>query len=391
MGIGKGIFALVLAVGPLVAQGGAAPVTRDLTGTVTGIPEKQKARVTLWLNDMKKHSLEAIAEGFADANGAFRLPAVPWFSRQQWGSHSCMLIARAGDRIAMVGLRGDDAKTTDLGLALAPAVELHGVLRDESTNAPIANAWVWPAIFGADMKIWFTEPMLPWRAVTDADGKFTIRGLPECDGYRLRAGGPEHAKSSIEVKAPKEPIDVALSRGARITGTVRLPDGKPAKRVLVCGAANGAGFGTALSDDAGHFELTSLPSDTYKVWAEAPDLTVVAVTGITVGPGETAEDQTVQLVHGGFIQGRIVDKATGQPFVPEASTDVAMYGPARGQGGACECTPVLPDGTFRIRAPAGTNRIYLRAAGRGYSEPTESVIVVEGQETKVEWQLERRV
>jgi hypothetical protein len=48
---------------------------------------------------------------------------------------------------------------------------------------------------------------------------------------------------------------------------------------------------------------------------------------------------------------------------------------------------VLPDGTFRIRAPAGDNRIYLRSAG-GYSEPSEVVTVVEGKETTVEWKLQ---
>ena len=62
-------------------------------------------------------------------------------------------------------------------------------------------------------------------------------------------------------------------------------------------------------------------------------------------------------------------------------------GPRSGDGGACECTPVLPDGTFRIRAPAGDNRIYLRGAG-GYSEPSELVPVVEGKETAVEWKLQ---
>ena len=93
-------------------------------------------------------------------------------------------------------------------------------------------------------------------------------------------------------------------------------------------------------------------------------------------------------MRGGFIVGRIVDQETGAPIAPGPRTDVAMYGPARGSGGACEATPVLADGTFRIRAPEGKNRIYLRAA-EGWSEPSEVVEVVEGQETKVEWRLRK--
>ncbi|MFO1078172.1 MAG: carboxypeptidase-like regulatory domain-containing protein [Planctomycetota bacterium] len=386
-----GLSLLLLAV-LAPAQGGAAErVTRDLSGTVTGLGEGAagRARVTLWLDDMKKHALEPVGEGFAAKDGAFELKAVPWFEKQDWGFHSFMLLARAGDRVALVGLRGDDAKTTGIALALEPAIELRGVLRDEATNTPIANAWVWPATFGADMKIWFTEPMLPWRAVTDAEGRFTMRGLPPFPCYKLRAGGDDHAVTWIDVQAPKEPIEVLLPRGVRITGTVLMPDGTPARRVLASASSTGAGYGTALTDDEGHFAIASLPPGTYKVWAEAPDLTVIALLDLKLDAGEVAVDQKVRLVTGGFIQGRILDKATGEPFVPEAMTDVAMYGPARGPGGSCECTPVLPDGTFRIRAPAGSNRIYLRGAGRGYNEPSENVIVVEGQETKVEWQLAR--
>ena len=72
---------------------------------------------------------------------------------------------------------------------------------------------------------------------------------------------------------------------------MHLPDGKPAVRVLVAAAAIGVGYTNALSDERGGFELTGLPADTYKVWAEAPDLTVIAAKGIVVplGPGSTPD------------------------------------------------------------------------------------------------------
>ncbi|MFT4511326.1 MAG: hypothetical protein ACI89X_002991 [Planctomycetota bacterium] len=51
--------------------------------------------------------------------------------------------------------------------------------------------------------------------------------------------------------------------------------------------------------------------------------------------------------------------------------------------------PCHADGTFRIRAPAGKNRIYLRA-GMGYYAPSEHVDVAENQAAEVVWRLVRK-
>ncbi|MFN3240674.1 MAG: hypothetical protein ACE37K_04090 [Planctomycetota bacterium] len=64
-----------------------------------------------------------------------------------------------------------------------------------------------------------------------------------------------------------------------------------------------------------------------------------------------------------------------------------MYGPARGPTGSCEVAPVRADGTFRIRAPAGENRIYLRGQPDGYGSASEVVRVIEGEQVQVVWKL----
>lgn len=369
--------------------GNDAIVTADLRGTIADAAPG-RVRVTVWHDDMRKHAFEPIAEGFAAADGTFAFRAVPWFRGHAWGSHTVVVVARQPGRVAVRTLRGDDAPISAIALPLQPTIELRGTLRCADTGAPLANAWIWPSIFATTDQpyaVWLTSPLLPWHTITDAEGRFALRDLPPMASMKLLAGGREHARTWVDVADLQQPIDAALPRGGRIVGSVRMPDGSPAVRVPVMACGNGIGHGHAQTDEHGHFELSSLAPDVYKVFATADELTTIAVTHLQVGAGEEVTAKPVQMVVGGFITGRLVDAATGEPFVPGPRCDVAMYGPARGDGGSCECTPVLPDGTFRIRAPAGRNRIYLRAAG-GYSEPSEVVTVVEGQETKIEWNLQ---
>ena len=366
-----------------------ASVTADLCGTVADVAPG-RVRVTVWHDDRNKHAVEPIAEGFAAADGTFAFDSVPWFRGHSWGSHAVVVVARQPGRVAARTLRSDDAPITAIALLLQPTIELRGTLRCADTGKPLANAWIWPSIFAtADQPyaLWLTSPLLPWHATTDAEGRFVMRDLPPMASMKLLAGGRDHARTWIDVDELQKPIEATLPRGGRITGSVRMPDGSPAVRMPVTACGNFAGYGHAQTDEHGRFELSSLAPDVYKVFATADDLTTIAVTHLEVGAGEEVAAKPVQMVVGGFITGRLVDAVTGQPFVPGPRCDVAMYGPARGDGGACECTPVLPDGTFRIRAPAGDNRIYLRSAG-GYSEPSEVVLVVEGKVTTVEWTLQ---
>ncbi|MCU0863159.1 MAG: carboxypeptidase-like regulatory domain-containing protein [Planctomycetes bacterium] len=369
----------------------AATPTATLTGRIDS-PGQGRIRVTVWHNDMEKRSIDAIAEGFADADGTFTLRDVPWRRAQQWGQHKMILVGRQTGHAGLLELRFDDAPIDAIRLQLRPTVALRGTLRAADTGAPLADAWIWPAIFGdaagGRHAAWLTAPLLPWLARTDADGNFTLNGLPPLFPCKLVAGHADFARTWVAAPAADQPIEARLPRGGRIRGRVLLPDGRPAVRVLVATAAQGLGYGDSTTDEQGRYELSSLPADTYKVWAEAEGLTVIAVQNLVVEAGGELDAQVVQLVHGGFIEGRLVDAATGAPIAPGPHTDVAMYGPARGDGGACECTPVRPDGTFKIRAPAGRNRIYLRAA-EGWSEPSEEVEVREGEVTQVAWKLRR--
>lgn len=387
MPVPQRLAGLVLAfVGGLSAQQPGSPV-RDVRGTVHGAAAGEAVRVTLLHNDLHVSSVDAAGETIAAADGSFTFRAVPWFEKQQWGHHSFFVVARSKQHVGVQELRGDAADPARVRIDLTPPRQVRGVLRG-ADGKPAAGVEVWARILGdaqQPLRIWFAAPPPMWCAVTRDDGSFVIDGLPAITRLHMLTRSADYARTEIAIDDPGKPVAATLEPAGKVLGTVLLPDGTPAARVRVVTTGDGAQHGWTLTADDGTFCLGGLAVGKYKVWAEAPDLTVLAVTGLDVVAGGVFAGQVVKLVKGGFIVGRLVDP-DGKPIVPGPSTDVAMYGPARGDGGSCETTPVLPDGTFRIRAPAGRNHIYLRSA-EGWSEPSESVVVVEGQETKVEWKL----
>src|SRR5262245_11767492 len=210
---------------PVAAQV-ATGATADLRGTVTG-PGTGRIRVTVWHNDMSKHALEPIAEGFADDTGHFAFDRVPWFARQQWGSHSVVVVARRDGHAGLATLRGDDAPIGAIAVAVGPTVAIRGTVQG-ADGKPLAGARVWPAIFGDGAKApayaWVTEPLLPWVAESAADGTFTLRGLPPLAPFKLRANHPDHATAWIDAPDPAQPVAARLEAGGRIRGVVRMPD-----------------------------------------------------------------------------------------------------------------------------------------------------------------------
>jgi hypothetical protein len=385
----------------LAAQDPAAtPAVQDLAGKVEGVAKGETVRVTVWKYDMNRDAVDPLADGKADAEGVFRFKAVPWLREHDWGFNTTVVVAKAGDRaIGLLEVRGDHVDCSKLAVALAPAVAIAGVV--VSGGKPVAGARVWPWAFkkpvpkkelGMRERGWDTlvGPLAIWRAETDAKGAFAIKGVPEGMGALLTVRHRDHAEGRLEVADAKVKCEVELVPGGVIQGVVRLPDGKPAVRATVSVQGHRAFFGQTQTDDAGHYEVRCLPEGPFNVWAESDEFTVVALHGVQVQAGETVKGQDLALVRGGFVVGVVLDEATGKPVKPGKSADVAMYGPARPNETGCQCVPLKADGTFRIRAPAGMNYVYLRA-GDGWVATTGDgkFDVVEGQETKVEFQCKR--
>lgn len=188
-------------------------------------------------------------------------------------------------------------------------IELHaktgravrGVVRDAASRAPVAHARV------------FRDSGFGPSVVTDANGRFELGGLATEGSMRVlvRAEGYAQAAASLPYGSTDE-FDVALSRGAAVTGRIVDEDGR--------GLAGASGFLAAQADpgyevvrvavDAeGRFHVTCLsPGKHYWLVARAPERgTQVRVLPRPLAEGERRELPDLVLHAACSIEGRVQD------------------------------------------------------------------------------------
>ncbi len=161
-------------------------------------------------------------------------------------------------------------------LALAPSRRVEGVARDKDSGKPIAGLGIKAAVFDESSMIW-AEGI---EAVTDAEGRYRLDGLPRAAAYRLfikTAKGIPYTNATFRAPAGSpgmEPVsfDLAMKRGVFVRG--RATDkatGRPIR-----GHANYYAFGDnphvrdhagfsqsyeqyAYLDEEGRYEVVALP------------------------------------------------------------------------------------------------------------------------------------
>ncbi len=153
-------------------------------------------------------------------------------------------------------------------------------------------------------------------------------------------------------------------------------------------------WGTATTDADGRYKFVGLSPANWNVFVEVDGWTANAIDALPAMKGQEIEDADLQLVHGGFIEGRVIDEA-GNPvaFAQGQRITVGVYGPARPKSGAAiEAVYVDAEGRFRIRVPPGRNYPYLssispRSVLAGNELETEGVTVFDGKSTEIEFRI----
>lgn len=257
----------------------------------------------------------------------------------------------------------------------APTRALSGRV-EGADHVPLAGAAV-QAILVHEGRTW---PMA--RAATDADGRFTLRDLPE-GSYWVVATAPDHARVIAVVRAhgrDPDPVTLTCAEGARIEGAVmaRAQDDPHALQGAIVRAwREGAAAGddlpwVARADARGRFALEGLARGSYRVEvAEAgyESLRRIGVPAPTASLTLTvralaALEGVVRTAHGDGARGATVLLAGSGVWPPRT-------------------IPVLDDGRFLIEAlPSG---VYELRASRDddVAEPVAPLVLEPGDHRDV--------
>jgi hypothetical protein len=217
-------------------------------------------------------------------------------------------------------------------------------------------------------------PPLVRTAVTDAQGRFSIDGLP-LERCRLEVEHPEHAPFAIDVVPGGPPVEVALAEGARVVAEVRdALAGTPLAGVVVTlRAISGGPPLRGRTDRAGKIEIRSVSIDNYKVSAEHNEFATARFESAVESADVATDLGIIELMPTGSAAGQVVDRYGSTV----AGAEVAAGDPPRWQASVRSGR----EGRFRLGALAeGEVVLTARTRSGSYSEPIEARIET-GDET----------
>ena len=263
-----------------------------------------------------------------------------------------------------------DGSLLKIQVQMAHGGSLAGRITDRETGAPVVNARV-TAIYQDETGAVPVANDVEKASWTDASGRYTIIGLKP-GRYTLRASHPqwmETVAEGVSVATKGATADLALDRGARITGRVFDAAGQPARGAVVRAfwmdrAARGGLVSHTQAADAdadGSFVLAGLPA--------SGEIEIAARSGerdVLYGYRRVAacnQDVILDARDVVTLAGYLVDKATGRP-VPHRIHCAAYTAP--GRRFLCTGHGDRPDGCFRVNVPPGHVALAVQAFQHSY-------------------------
>ncbi len=328
----------------------AEPVT--ITGRVVG-PDGQAVAGAHVGTRMRTATGTEWVETTSGADGAFTLQ----FDESRPRSVYQVVAVAAG--LSFGAARAEAGGDVEIAL---PAIgePITGTVVD-GAGAPVAGAEAFVQHWRAGDSGIYVGDWRPLTSETDADGRFTIAGLPggARAAMRVEAEGFAEQYDSVPENWPATGSDVTitLQPEATIAGRVSR-DGEPVAEVKVAAQAQrGSGWGEDRTGAEGHYVLRGLPADTYNVALTAPEgLTAVAHEGVKTEAGQRVEGIHFALIEGSLVQGTVTWADTGQPV---EGAMIGAYGPAHPRsGGWVQNTTTDAQGRYELRLPPGENYVY---------------------------------
>jgi protocatechuate 3,4-dioxygenase beta subunit len=193
---------------------------------------------------------------------------------------------------------------------------------------------------GAQVLLVREKPASTWKATTDAQGKFSLKGIsPGPLAATVRARGRIPFNGTFEVVAGRATtVDSKLEPGVRFAGKVTDTNGKPVSGAKVMAYRSGRedednpfafsflGFGgSGKSGPDGSFEVDGLaPGQSYKLRVSHPHHLAVDLPGLPAVAGGGHDALDVSLEDAAWVTGVVVDSA-GKPIA-----GAHVVGPDRG-------------------------------------------------------------
>lgn len=211
----------------------------------------------------------------------------------------------------------------------------------------------------------------PANAKTNANGDYVVEGVDP--GERtFRITHPKHTPvvRTVTVAGRETKLDVQLSAGHRVTGTVVDERGAGVEEAEVR-AMGGSSGGQALTNANGVFEIEALAPGRYRFAATKRGLARGVLEDVDVG---SSGPLVITMRTGGTILGRVI----GLTSAEVAHTIVRAHGQ-----GTMLSSPVDPQGNYRIEGvPAGNVRVQAsvapQASGSTRGSTSHEVQVVSG-------------
>jgi protocatechuate 3,4-dioxygenase beta subunit len=268
-----------------------------IEGTVRDAAGKPVEKALVMARPASGDRLERTAITRTDANGRFSLE-----------------LARGGDYFVRVEspplapytIERTSVPADPLAVTLRKGASLEGIVRD-SRGKPVAGARV-DARSGVRLGTLLAEPEAGRvRGTTDAKGGFRLEGLAVA-GHTVTASAPGVGGARRNGVAPGARLELFLTPGTTVRGTVRGPDRRPLAGVaVVIGPEMFGGAMTSIerTDEAGAFQLWGLAPGAVQVIAFHPDF---APTVIPVTLERNAEQRLdLSLGAAARVRGRLVD------------------------------------------------------------------------------------
>lgn len=279
-----------------------------------------------------------------------------------------------------VTIAGGDV--TGIDAELEPAGKIEGTVVDELSGTAVEGVHVCPYPeegYGSQ----------PQCATTDADGDYTIGGLPGgsygvefnpgfepasrdylveyFDGASSRGQG---TALSVSPGATVTGIDAALGKGAQISGLVSDEGGQPLKNVQVCAEPLGLPnefSNCAFTEEDGTYTIHRVRTGSYRVrftpflwmgnyldqfYDDQPSRQLATVLDLTAPLVRTGIDATLH--PGGRVSGTVTGADTASPLT-QAEACATKAGSSEGRE---YCTTTAADGTYTIGSlPTGSYEV----------------------------------